>query len=108
VVRNLSHGQRMRMDIALACLHKPILLFLDEPTIALDSDTQRTVRRFLKTINQEWRTTIVLASNDLDDVNSVCNDILLLKETRPLFFGSIPKTTNLDQFIGNVLQNDIK
>lgn len=89
VVRNLSHGQRMRMDIAVSCLHRPQMLFLDEPTIALDIETQKTVRKFIKKINQEWKTTVILASNDLDDISAVCSEILLLNNTRTLFHGSI-------------------
>lgn len=95
VVRNLSHGQRMRMDIALSCLHRPQMLFLDEPTIALDNETQKSVRNFLTKINQEWETTVILASNDLDDISAVCSEILLLNNTRTLFHGPISELYRL-------------
>ena len=66
--RNLSLGQRMRAELAAALLHRPKVLFLDEPTIGLDVEVQETVRRFVDTYNQRHGATVMLTSHDMDDV----------------------------------------
>ncbi|MDH4183420.1 MAG: ATP-binding cassette domain-containing protein [Nitrospinota bacterium] len=77
-VRKLSLGQRMRCDLAAALLHAPKVMFLDEPTIGLDIIAKDNVRRFLKKINQERGVTIILTTHDMDDIEALCNRIIII------------------------------
>ena len=70
-VRKLSLGERMRCDLAAALLHNPPLLFLDEPTIGLDVVAKDHIRHFLRAINREFRTTVLLTTHDLDDIEEL-------------------------------------
>ncbi len=72
MVRELSLGQRMKMELIAALLHRPKVLFLDEPTIGLDVVSQKTVRDFLKHHNAEQRTTIILTSHYMQDIEELC------------------------------------
>ncbi len=76
--RNLSLGQRMRCELAAALLHRPQVLFLDEPTIGLDVAVQRTVRRFVKAYNERHGATVVLTSHDMKDVAHLADRIVLI------------------------------
>ncbi len=89
-VRELSLGQRMRCDIAAALLHAPPILFLDEPTIGLDVAVKLRIREFIRAVNDEQGTTIILTTHDLSDVEAVCDRVLLIDHGRLLFDGSIP------------------
>lgn len=86
-VRKLSLGQRMRCELLLALLHRPDLLFLDEPTIGLDVVAKATVRRFLGELNQLRQTTILLTSHDMDDVEALCPRVLLIDDGRLRYDG---------------------
>ncbi len=77
-VRNLSLGQRMRAEIACAFFHNPSIVFLDEPTIGLDVVAKEQVRLFLRDINKENNTTIILTTHDMDDIEQVCERLILL------------------------------
>lgn len=88
-VRKMSLGQRMKVDIALAILHRPSLLLLDEPTISLDPTTRNRLRTDLVSASRKNGTTLVLASNDLEDVRTTCDRILVLAHTRLVFDGSL-------------------
>jgi ABC-2 type transport system ATP-binding protein len=88
-VRELSLGQRMRCDIAAALLHAPPILFLDEPTIGLDVAVKLRIREFIRTINAEQGTTIILTTHDLSDVEAVCERVLLIDHGKLLFDGGI-------------------
>ena len=88
-VRQLSLGQRVRCDIAAALLHSPRILFLDEPTIGLDAVSQLNVRAFIKQICREQKVTVLLTTHDLDDIEALCDRILVLSEGRLLMDGSI-------------------
>ena len=88
-VRELSLGQRMRCDIAAALLHAPPVLFLDEPTIGLDVAVKLRIRDFIRTVNDEQGTTIILTTHDLSDVEAVCERVLLIDQGRLLFDGDI-------------------
>lgn len=88
-VRNLSLGQRMRCELAAALLHRPTVLFLDEPTIGLDVEVQAQVRRFIRTYNQRHGATVMLTSHDMDDVASLADRILLIDAGRVRFDGPI-------------------
>ena len=77
-VRQLSLGQRMRAELTLALLHDPAVLFLDEPTIGLDVMVKDRVRAFLKQTNLERKTTIVLTTHDLHDIEEICPRLLIV------------------------------
>ncbi|NKB89462.1 MAG: ATP-binding cassette domain-containing protein [Acidobacteria bacterium] len=76
--RNLSLGQRMRCELAAALLHRPRVLFLDEPTIGLDVQVQRLVRGFIKEYQRRHEATVMLTSHDMDDVGSIAERIVLI------------------------------
>ena len=88
-VRQLSLGQRMRGDLAAAMLYEPRILYLDEPTIGLDVLAQERIRRFIEEINCERRTTILLTTHDLSDVERLCRRILLIDQGKVLYDGSV-------------------
>ncbi len=88
-VRKLSLGQRMRCDITAALLHNPRILFLDEPTIGLDIVAKDQIRQFLKEINRELRTTIILTTHDLSDIEELCRRVMIIDHGRLLYDGSL-------------------
>jgi len=88
-VRTLSLGQRMRADIAASLLHNPKVLFLDEPTIGLDVSVKDNIRKAIAQINQEEKTTIVLTTHDLDDIELLCNRIFMIDRGSEVFDGTI-------------------
>ncbi len=88
-VRKLSLGQRMRCDIAASLLHSPRLLFLDEPTIGLDVVAKDRIREFLKEINRNLKTTILLTTHDLSDIEELCRRIVIIDHGRLLYDGSL-------------------
>ena len=77
-VRQLSLGQRMRCDLVASLLHGPDVLFLDEPTIGLDATSKFAVREFVKRLNQEHEVTVILTTHDMDDIEALCQRILIL------------------------------
>jgi ABC-2 type transport system ATP-binding protein len=88
-VRKLSLGERMRCDLAAALLHNPPLLFLDEPTIGLDVVAKDHIRQFLRAINREFRTTVLLTTHDLDDIEELCRRIMIIDRGRLLYDGQL-------------------
>lgn len=88
-VRSLSLGQRMRADLCAAMLHDPALLFLDEPTIGLDVVAKERIRQFISHINQARGTTVLLTTHDLQDVEKLCERVLIIDHGRLLFDGSL-------------------
>lgn len=88
-VRSLSLGQRMRADLCAAMLHDPTLLFLDEPTIGLDVVAKERIRQFISHINQARGTTVLLTTHDLQDVEKLCERVLIIDHGRLLFDGSL-------------------
>jgi len=88
-VRSLSLGQRMRADLAAALLHEPRLVFLDEPTIGLDVVAKERIRQFIQYINRERGTTIILTTHDLNDVEKLCERVIILDFGRVLYDGSL-------------------
>jgi ABC-2 type transport system ATP-binding protein len=89
-VRHLSLGQRMRAEIAMALMHDPKILFLDEPTIGLDVVAKDVVRQFLARINRERGTTIILTTHDLQDIEEICPRLIMVDEGKLLFDGTLP------------------
>lgn len=87
-LRQLSLGQKMKCELAGALLHKPKILFLDEPTIGLDAITKLAVREFIKYINKEWGTTIILTTHDMNDIEALTNKIILIGRGEILYNGS--------------------
>jgi ABC-2 type transport system ATP-binding protein len=88
-VRKLSLGERMRCDLAAALLHNPPLVFLDEPTIGLDVVAKDHIRQFLREINRLYRTTILLTTHDLDDIEELCRRIMIIDHGRLLYDGPL-------------------
>ncbi|WP_067170173.1 ABC transporter ATP-binding protein [Microtetraspora niveoalba] len=88
-VRQLSLGQRMRGDLAAAMLYDPPILYLDEPTVGLDVMAKQAVREFIAETNRIGRTTVVLTTHDLADVEALCRRIILIDKGRVLFDGGI-------------------
>jgi ABC-2 type transport system ATP-binding protein len=88
-VRQLSLGQRMRGDLVAAILHSPPVLFLDEPTIGLDIDGKYAIRKFIKDINETYKTTIILTTHDLDDIKELCNRLIVINSGRIVEDGSL-------------------
>ena len=77
-VRNLSLGQRIRCEIAASLIHKPKVLFLDEPTIGLDPVVKETIRKLIKKMNKELNTTIFLTSHDVSDIEKLCKRVIII------------------------------
>jgi len=77
-VRNLSLGQRIRCEIVAALIHKPDILFLDEPTIGLDPVVKENIRKLIKKMNKEYNTTIFLTSHDIGDIEKLCKRVIIV------------------------------
>ncbi|MFH1513559.1 MAG: ATP-binding cassette domain-containing protein [Bacillota bacterium] len=87
--RSLSLGQRMRCEIAASLLHSPKMLFLDEPTIGLDAVSKIAVRQFIKRLNKEQGTTVILTTHDMQDIEALTERILLIGKGRILLDGTL-------------------
>jgi ABC-2 type transport system ATP-binding protein len=88
-VRNLSLGERMKCEIAAALLHRPQVVFLDEPTIGLDVTMQRRIRTFLSEYNRRYGATILLTSHYMADVEALCRRVIVIHHGRLLFDGDL-------------------
>ncbi|MWC30576.1 ABC transporter ATP-binding protein [Paenibacillus sp. MMS18-CY102] len=97
-VRQLSLGQRMRAEVAIALLHEPDILFLDEPTIGLDVLAKDRIRTFLRTVNREKKTSILLTTHDLQDIEEICQRMLIVNEGKVIFDGQVQE---LKEKLGN-------
>lgn len=87
-VRTLSLGERMKMELMVALLHGPRVLFLDEPTIGLDAIASRQIRNFLQEINREKHTTILLTSHYVEDIRMLCDRAVVVSHGRIFYDGS--------------------
>lgn len=88
-VRQLSLGQRMRCEIAAALLHRPRILFLDEPTIGLDAVSKLALREFLKQENRASGVTMILTTHDMDDIESLCDRVMTIGHGQLLYDGTL-------------------
>jgi ABC-2 type transport system ATP-binding protein len=87
--RQLSLGQRMRCELAASLLHSPKLLFLDEPTIGLDAVSKLAVRDFIKKLNEEHKTTVILTTHDMQDIEAITNRVILIGKGKVLLDGTL-------------------
>jgi ABC-2 type transport system ATP-binding protein len=99
MVRELSLGQRMKMELIAALLHRPKVLFLDEPTIGLDVMSQKIVREFLKRHNAERKTTIILTSHYMQDIEELCDRVVLIDHGKVMFDGHLEQV--IERFSSN-------
>lgn len=88
-VRQLSLGQKMKANIAIAMLHNPAIIYLDEPTIGLDVVAKKRIRQFIKEINRERETTVILTTHDMDDIEEICNRIIMIDNGQILYDGTL-------------------
>ena len=88
-VRKLSLGERMRCDVAAALIHNPPLVFLDEPTIGLDIVAKESIRAFLKHVNRDYGTTMLLTTHDLSDIEELCPRLMIIDRGKLLFDGAL-------------------
>lgn len=110
--RMLSLGQRMRCEVAASLLHSPKLLFLDEPTIGLDAISKLAVRKFIRYQNQKHKTTVLLTTHDMQDIEALTSRLLLIGKGRLLMDGSFEdvkalsneKSLSLDELIAVLYQ----
>ena len=87
--RQLSLGERMKCELAAALIHRPKVLFLDEPTIGLDVDMQVTLRTFINQYNARWNATLLLTSHYMDDVEAMCPRVLVVDHGKLIYDGSL-------------------
>jgi len=91
--KKLSLGQRMKCEFVAALLHNPKVLFLDEPTIGLDVIAAQKIRDFVKEINQQFKTTVILTSHNMNDVKELCKRVILIDQGRIKFDGLLSNLT---------------
>lgn len=101
MVRELSLGERMKMELIAALLHEPRVLFLDEPTIGLDVVSQKTVREFLREHNRTRRTTIILTSHYMADIQELCPRVIIIDKGTIFFDGRLEQV--MDRFADSKL-----
>ena len=91
MVRELSLGERMKMELIAALIHRPKVLFLDEPTIGLDVVSQKAVRGFLREYNRKHRTTILLTSHYMADIQELCERVIVIDKGRKIYDGALDR-----------------
>jgi len=87
--RQLSLGERMKCELVAALLHRPKVLFLDEPTIGLDVSMQATLRDFIRGYNERFAATVLLTSHDMDDVTALCPRVIVIDQGRLTYDGNL-------------------
>jgi len=109
-VRQLSLGQRMRADLCASLLHNPDILFLDEPTIGLDAVVKKSIRDFVKEINEKRNTTIILTTHDMADIEKLCSRVIVIDHGKKLYDGNleyVKNTFGTAESIEVVLRNNL-
>ena len=96
-VRRLSLGERMKMEILAALIHRPDILFLDEPTIGLDILSQNKIREFLKIYNEQWKTTVIITSHYMADIEALCDRAVIINQGQLVYDG---KLGDINQLLG--------
>jgi ABC-2 type transport system ATP-binding protein len=91
MVRELSLGERMKMELIAALLHRPRVLFLDEPTIGLDVVSQKAVRQFLRDYNRKYRVTILLTSHYMADIKELCERVIVIHKGVKIYDGALDR-----------------
>jgi ABC-2 type transport system ATP-binding protein len=91
MVRELSLGERMKMELIAALIHRPKVLFLDEPTIGLDVVSQKAVREFLREYNRKYRTTILLTSHYMADISQLCERVIVIDHGKKIYDGDLSR-----------------
>ena len=106
--RLLSLGQRMKADLAASLIYNPDVLFLDEPTIGIDVLSKERIRHFIKKINEERHTTIILTTHDVSDIESLCEKMIIIDKGALIYNGTLPqlksdyRTTDLEEIIKKI------
>ncbi|MEK6962911.1 MAG: ATP-binding cassette domain-containing protein [Nanoarchaeota archaeon] len=93
-VRKLSLGERMRCEFVASLLHRPKVLFLDEPTIGMDILAKKSVREFIRKLNQHEKTTVILTSHDLDDIEELCPRVVIINKGKLIYDGTMSRIKN--------------
>ena len=89
MVRELSLGERMKFELIASLLHRPRVLFLDEPTIGLDVVAQKNIREFIKDYNRRTKTTIILTSHYMNDIQALCERVVVINQGKKMFDGKL-------------------
>jgi ABC-2 type transport system ATP-binding protein len=108
--RQLSLGERMKCELAAALLHRPRILFLDEPTIGLDVSMQASMREFIRSYNERWGATVLLTSHYMVDVTALCPRVIVIDHGRLLYDGdltSLVKRVNPDKLVALKLSRPV-
>ncbi len=106
--RLLSLGQRMKADLAASLIYNPDILFLDELTIGIDVLSKERIMQFIKRINEEYRTTIILTTHDVSDIESLCEKMIIIDKGALIYDGTLPqlksiyRTTDLEEIIKKI------
>jgi ABC-2 type transport system ATP-binding protein len=93
-VRKLSLGERMKFEIIASLLHKPKIIYLDEPTIGLDLVAREEMIRFLKEVNKNEKTTIILTTHNMDDIEELCERVIIIDDGNKIYDGKLQKVKN--------------
>lgn len=109
-VRQLSLGQKMRAEIAIALLHDPKILYLDEPTIGLDVLVKEKIRGFIRELNKEKHTTVILTTHDMKDIDQICNRIIMIDKGKLISDSTLNefKEINAENYNVLITYNQIK
>lgn len=104
-LRRLSLGERMKMELINNFLYSPEIVFLDEPTIGLDLESQMAIRRFIRNYRAERQTTIIITSHYMDDIEETCDRVILLDKGKKIFDGDINEIKRPDKPFKNIILN---
>lgn len=109
-VRNLSLGQRMLCEIAASIIHKPKILFLDEPTIGLDPVIKESIRKLIKRMNKEYKTTVFLTSHDISDIEKLCKRVIIVNHGKIVLDDTLTnlkkEDENLEEIISRIYKGE--